>query len=438
MTKLIEASRKARGHLFLAVVLLAGVSFADAARANEQIDFPPPGREYYAPYWGGYEGSGTGSSARVTVDPTGKSGYRTIKAALSAVRSGGTISIRPTSDAGTPYIYTENLIIKRPVTLQSALPGTKITVKSDGETACVKVDAKTSGLVTITDFTFLTPDSGYRRAPCVDVQGGVFSLMRSTVVATYHQPAISLAGGFSRIEENDITGGQVGVEIMYVPNGDVFLSANEIYENIDGVRIVGPTRPKILDNVIRNNIEHGLVITGGSGQLVGNLFFRNGGHGVYIQSTAPSDPLFFRANDIYENGENGIRLKPAAAGVIGSNRIYNNQGAGIRGYGSTADVTLDGYNDIYGNAYDRERYQKRGWRSWFGSKRDPDRNTNTDVRSLPSRVPVSGSAYDGYYVGEPSDPYTRRGGASAPSYGSSPGYGRVPTDPAFDELRYGR
>lgn len=326
------------------------------AKAQDQIDFPPPGAT------GGGFNAGPKRSSRaqqpsasksLIVDPSGGGNYRTIQGALNAARAGASILVRPSPVSGAvlgaPYTFRENLVIKRPVTLASAIPGQKIVLQPETDRACLTIAASTAGLVNISDLHFIKPTSNYRSEPCVEMNGGVLNFLDSEINGTVHHAGLVLSGGFSRVENVKVTNAASGIRIDFVQGADYFIAGTELANNVDGIRINGPAQPKVLDSLIYNNLEHGIVTVGGGGSFVGNQIFRNGGNGVFLQENLAVAPVQFRANDIFENGQSGIRLRANASGNIGANRIFNNQGLAIAGLAGTAAVTQEPPNSLSGN-----------------------------------------------------------------------------------------
>ncbi|MEM8785570.1 MAG: right-handed parallel beta-helix repeat-containing protein [Pseudomonadota bacterium] len=367
------ASKFAR--LFSAAALLAGglgmglvASTASSGIAMaQQIEFPPPGA------LGRGTGSRGGGSYKVTggvrvytVDQSGGRGvYKTIMGAVNAAPAGSIIRVMPTQSAtGIPYTYKENLFVSEAVRIESALINFPITVTPDAiDAPCLLVSGKTTGLVEISDIQFV-PTADYRRDSCVVMNGGVLTLRNVRVLGSVgiegtniigsgfsYQPGFVLAGGFSRLEDVEATGTQMGLLINHVPGATYFIRDSQFHHNVNGVRLIGPAAPDFHTNQVYQNVEHGVVAVNGGGNYVSNRIERNGANGIFMQQNSGSVPMQIVANIINDNAGAGIRLLPGAVGTIGGNAITNNLGGAVVGSEGSTQIIFEPPNTIVDDVF---------------------------------------------------------------------------------------
>lgn len=337
------------------------------AQCCPTIDFPPPGGKFPA-------GPGTGGKGASTavVDPEKIDGkFTTIQAAINAVAPGGTVLIKPRRES-LPYAtnpgaypadypvvgYAESLVIKKPVRLRSFYPDSKVVLTPPAGQSCISVKPGREGLVSVSDF--IIEQKGASAPACITVDSGTFAMERTVLRGAPTATALSILGGYTRIEQNTIERAATGIAVSYNYGSDHVITRNIVARNGTGLKVLGPVKLNVLNNAFCQNREDGIALADGAGAFSGNSIYSNGGSGVSM--TRGSFLPAVLDNTITTNTKAGITLAPGATGRIGGNTIYNNIGKAIVGKESTPTIIYDPLNIVYGNPGDKKKKAPRGLR----------------------------------------------------------------------------
>ncbi|MEM9989430.1 MAG: right-handed parallel beta-helix repeat-containing protein [Pseudomonadota bacterium] len=317
--------------------------------------------------------------AYVVVDKGGPGGgqdrqsFTSIQEAVDAVAWGGVVVVMP----GT---YEENIVLSRAVSLQGDRgPGTGVEIRpTNANKPCLEfspVNFNDHAMVSNISFRpgarlAPTPLSSYDNlsaavnssadaAPCVDVKGGIFTLVESTVdgEGSHRGDLISIKGGTAMLEKNRVTGGRRGISVNQDhPLWDrAFLIDNIVSNNlVEGVHLDGVASMLATGNLINAN-GRGLVYNGrGEATLVGNKILNNTSHGVLLDEDARQ--VLVRLNQIWSNKGDGIKIF-SSGGLIEDNDIDGNMGHEISTLGHL-DTIPTIINDVSAN---KSSPKRGGW-----------------------------------------------------------------------------
>lgn len=134
------------------------------------------------------------------------------------------------------------------------------------------------------------------------------------------------------------------------------ISQNQIYaNNADGIYVKLSTRINITQNTVRDNLTNGILITGSSGSVSGNLLNNNGRDGIRVE------PHFGTSDDPATHHDDTLSSFSIAGNTVGGNGQ-----AGIHGVDNEADPTREPgalNNDNTLNSNGRARVLQE----WLGS-----------------------------------------------------------------------
>ena len=287
--------------------------------------------------------------AYVVVDKGGPSGgsgrqsFASIQAAVDAVADGGVVVVMP-------GIYNENITLNRGVSLQGDRgPGAGVEViPANANAPCLQFQPLNfNDHVLVSNITF-RPGSRLSTksivdtgdvflngsgdsAPCVDVMGGVFTMVESTIdgEGSHRGDLISIKGGTALLEKNKVTGGRRGISVAQTHAlwDRTLLIDNIVSDNlVEGVHLDGVSSMLATGNLINSN-GRGLVYNGrGAATLVGNRILNNTSHGVLLDEDARQ--VLVRLNQIWSNKGDGIKIR-SSGGLIEDNDIDGNTGSEI-------------------------------------------------------------------------------------------------------------
>ncbi len=202
------------------------------------------------------------------------------------------------------------------------------------------------------------------------------------------------AGSGTTIDGFSITGGNgdggVGIQINNADN--CFIINNNIYGNVQGIRLRGTaTENTIKDNSINENDRNGIVVTGDSEDnlIQENTIMENGRNGIKVEGDAEN--TLIQGNSIVGNGYNGILVDESSYTTdIMSNTILDNGRNGIMVGDSAWDVNAN-YNRIYGHTDatyydvyvdvlpDTQAEIMDARYNWWGSNSDPSPQIYSEI-----------------------------------------------------------
>lgn len=296
------------------------------------------GPRYVLPKVKSYSGGGGGEYRTKNRTMSVKSGA-SLQKALNAAPPNTTIFVAPGQYAGD-ILITEpvDLVVQSPP-LASQLGSVcdpvgsncaRVTV--DDNNVCVTIRLKQSqGRVRLSGFSW-SPKGPYRSQPCIVLEQGYLILENSRVETTRHYPAVVLRGGESRIQNNDIVGGLVGVQvdvaaqsgfgIVATEGGGHYLVNNRIYGNETGVRVNYSIKTYAFLNQIYDNRGFGVAIYDGGGFYAANQVFGNAEGGLFI---GPNDKMpTFVSNTISFNDQAAIVMNSGESTRFQGNVICGN------------------------------------------------------------------------------------------------------------------
>jgi len=293
------------------------------------------GPRYVLPPVGSYSDSEFRTNNRTMSVKSGAS----LQKALNAAPPNTTIFVAPGQYAG-------DLVITEPVDLvvQSQPTASQVgsscdsvgsncaRVTVDDNNVCVTIRLKQSqGRVRLSGFSW-GPKGSYRSQPCIVLDQGYLILENSRIETTRHYPAVVLRGGESRIQNNDIVGGLVGVQVdvasqsglgvVASEGGGHYLVNNRIYNNETGLRINYSTKTYAFLNQIYDNRGFGIAIYDGGGFYAANQVGGNAAGGLFI---GPNDKMpTFVSNTISFNDQAAIVMNSGESSRFQSNLICGN------------------------------------------------------------------------------------------------------------------
>lgn len=285
--------------------------------------------------------------AYVVVDKGGPTGgrdrhvYRSINEAIQSVAWGGVVVVMP-------GVYEENVVLERSVSLQGDRgAGQNVVVRPvNGEQPCLSFKPKHfNDHAMVSNITFRPGStlSGVAHAtslsgslmnvnssagiPCVDVQGGIFTMIESTVDGDglHTGDLINVSGGTVLLEKNKITGGMRGIAVH---------QDHALWD-----------RTLLVDNIVSNNDGRGIHLAGVASMLATGNLVNNNGIGISYNGSGAATLV---GNKILNNHSHGVLLDEGGRQILARlNQIWANDGAGIRVV-NTGGLIED--NDIDGNA----------------------------------------------------------------------------------------
>ncbi|MEM9234725.1 MAG: right-handed parallel beta-helix repeat-containing protein, partial [Pseudomonadota bacterium] len=205
--------------------------------------------------------------------------------------------------------------------------------------------------------------------PCVDVQGGIFTMVESSVSGSraHSGDLVSISGGMAFLEKNSISGGSVGIRVNQDhPLWDrATLVDNIITENsVEGVHLAGEASMLATGNLINAN-GIGINYNGrGAATLVGNKILNNGKHGVVLGENGKE--VLVRLNQIWSNDGDGIRVENST-GLIEDNDIDGNGGFEVSTIGhlnTVPTIINDVAQNVSSPTYNRKNRRRADQSQW--------------------------------------------------------------------------
>ena len=344
--------------IFLGAVMIFAVAWRVDGMAQSA-----DGPRYVLPQVKSYSDEEYRSNGRTMSVKAGAS----LQKALNAAPPNTTIFVSPGQYSGD-IVITEpvDLVVQSPPAV-SQLSGACDSVSSncarvtvDDNNVCVTIRVKQSqGRVRLTGFSW-APKGSYRSQPCIVLEQGYLILENSRVETTRHYPAVVLRGGESRIQNNDIVGGLVGVQVdvasqsglgvLATEGGGHYLVNNRIYGNETGLRVNYSTKTYAFLNSIYDNRGFGIAIYDGGGFYAANQVGANDAGGLFI---GPNDKMpTFVSNTINFNGQAAIVMNSGESSRFQGNIICGNDSLLFSSRASDLEnVVLDpaGGNIVFGN-----------------------------------------------------------------------------------------
>ncbi len=333
----------------LALVMALGLSAQDraVAQSNDGPTFDLP----RVPGVGAVPSSGSTSvRGAITVGPKGR--FKSIRAAVQALGPGATLSVAP----GT---YSSSLVLTEPVSIIAQTPASDnctalarcTQIIPDDNKVCITIRMKKPQDRVRLSGLKITPKGSYRSQPCIILEQGYLVLENSIIQSTKHYPVVVLRGGESRIQNNDIQGGLVGVQVDVASRSVLgeeaghYLIGNRIENNETGLRVNYSTKTFAFLNLISNNSTYGIAVYDGGGYYAANGIGGNGQGGIYI---GPNDqgPIF-ASNTINFNGASAITTHAGERAQFQSNTICGNGGLAFSTMASSLEQAL--MNPALGN-----------------------------------------------------------------------------------------
>ncbi len=303
-----------------------GVSLlaAGVAAAASLGGFPIQEPSRPAPGGGGDVPSAKGA-AQVIVDANGPGPYKTISAAVKAVKEGGYIYVMH-------GVYNESITVTKSIFIQGDRgPGSGVEIIAPmGESCLTFAPTQGTAHAVVSNVSFQAKISSVN-AGCVDVGSGVFTLKESNVLGSTVSPAIRVSGGTVVLEKNRIGGGSEGIFVEQSHTlSQTFVIDNKIAGNKVGIDIAPGSRADVVvaGNEIFDNTVTGLKSSGyGGATVIGNKIRNNKGAGVILDKY--SKLALIRYNEIVKNDGDGVAVPFGANGIIEDNEIVGNTGLGI-------------------------------------------------------------------------------------------------------------
>lgn len=295
----------------------------------------------------------------------GRASFESIQAAVDAVAWGGVVVVMP-------GVYRENVALRRSVSLQGDRgngSGVRI-VPQNGDEPCLSfVPDRFNDHVTVSNIEFRASGDGStvgssRMTPCVNVQGGVFTMVGSTVDGGNRHAGdlVNIEGGTVILEKNVMRGGKRGIHVNLQHEiwDRALLIDNNVADNAgDGIHLAGEAPMLATGNFVNTNGQNGIVYNGaGDATLVGNKILNNGQNGVLLGEQG--EEVLVRLNQIWSNKSHGINVLNSR-GLVEDNDIDGNCGMEIYTMEHLGSVPLL-ENDRDANA-DNNRRNKRNRRN---------------------------------------------------------------------------
>ena len=104
----------------------------------------------------------------------------------------------------------------------------------------------------------------------------------------------------------------------------------------------------IADNVVRNNTDYGVWVTGGGGLLLsGNEIYGNGSRGVFASASTSAGGIRVEDNVVRDNGQYGLYLEGAVNAQ--RNQVFGHDGSGDIGIYGASNAMQIADNDVFDN-----------------------------------------------------------------------------------------
>lgn len=272
----------------------------------------------------------------VTVDSggpraDGKTSFDSIQDAVNAVAWGGVVVVMP-------GIYRENVVLSRSVSLQGDRgngAGVRI-VPAYADRPCLSfVPDRFNDHATVSNIEFRaagdesTVQGSGTSSACVDVQGGIFTMVGSTVDGgvAHSRDLVNVQGGTVILEKNVMKGGLRGIHVNLkheIWDRALLIDNNVSGNTQEGIHLAGEAPMLATGNFINTNGKNGIVYNGaGEATLVGNKILNNGSDGVLLGEQA--EEVLVRLNQIWSNKGHGIKVVNSR-GLVEDNDIDGNCG----------------------------------------------------------------------------------------------------------------
>lgn len=235
------------------------------------------------------------SPSVLTVSALGRTGYRSIGAALAKAQAGAKIRVEP-------GIYTESLVLDKKVEIEP----TKY------DPPCV-IEGVTGPALTM-------------RAAAATVRGFTLRL-RADSTAGF---AVEIPQGRLLLDDCEISGGATASVAVLGTGTNPYLTRCRIQKSLrDGVLVVSQASPTFTDCTLAQNTQAGARVAGGAQPVFqGCVFVKNQAQGVILNQ---SGGAAFSKCDFAENGTAGVRAEADAIATFRSCNFRSNQGNGIIG-----------------------------------------------------------------------------------------------------------
>ncbi len=170
-------------------------------------------------------------------------------------------------------------------------------------------------------------------------------ITQNTISRNLEANLIVSSGGDPVVLKNSINSSpQIGISIMDEGRGE--FTSNEIIDNKTGIMVHGATVFSVTENIIRNNKNGGVVVSGQSGgTFSGNNIHANcisnhdddSGFLDFMIPTSSCSEIIIKDhaapvivnNEIHDSAKAGILIQAQGAGSIKLNRIYANKFSGV-------------------------------------------------------------------------------------------------------------
>jgi F-box protein 11 len=267
------------------------------------------------------------------VDAYGRADHTTIGEAIRAARPGDLILVRP-------GLYTEGVVIDKPLELVGHGPLADVVVQVDGAST-LRFVANIGRVANLTlrqtggPGTWLGVeivqgrlelegcDISSQSLSCVGIHSGADPRLRNNRIHGGKECGLLIYdGGLGTLEDNDITGnGYAGVEIR--GGGNPTLRRNHIHHNKgSGVHVSSGGLGTLEDNDISSNGGPGTETAAGGDPVVRrNQIRRNKGSGVFVYDNGLG---VWEDNDITDNEHTGMEIREGGDPTIRRNQINRN------------------------------------------------------------------------------------------------------------------
>ena len=291
--------------------------------------------------------------AQIVVDANGPGPYTSISDAVDDIAEGGVIYVMHGR-------YNESLKLDKSVFIQGDRgPGSGVEINAPMNETCLEFDPKSpTAHAVVANVSFYSKINSSAEA-CVDVAKGVFTLKESDVLGSGIRPSVKVSGGTVTLEKNRISAGSVGIAVNQAHSlSQSFIIDNKILQNRIGVDISSGSRADVFvsANEIFDNLDNGVKASGyGSAKLIGNKIRNNKGAGVFLDKYAKLSLI--RYNEINSNDGDGVAVPFGTNGVIEDNEIKENNGLSI--YVREGNEPKIRNNFITNNIGDKKRKKKK-------------------------------------------------------------------------------
>lgn len=261
---------------------------------------------------------------QIVVDAYGPGPYKSISKAVKDIAEGGIIYVRG-------GLYNESIVIDKDVALVGEInQSIPVEVNAPMNASCLRIVSKSNtSHVIIDNIQFAAKFNSAE--PCITVDQGYFTLRFSDVIGPGVRPAIVVQGGRVHIESSRISAGSEGIQIQQANRySATYLIDNKILHNKIGVDISSGTRGDVIvtGNEVFENLDSGIKASGlGAIKIFGNTIRGNEGSGIVLDKYHSTSVLRF--NEIAQNSGDGIAAPFGLKGVIEGNNIVGNDGISI-------------------------------------------------------------------------------------------------------------